>query len=143
MRLIPREFFKGNRLFDDFWAPMAWDEDFMEEFFAPRVDVKDCKDHYEIHAELPGVKKDDIKVSLVDGVLVLEAEAKQEDKEEKDGRFVRQERRYGKLMRRFNLGVDVKEEDIDARFENGVLRLRAPRHDVKKVAAKEHRIAIH
>ena len=142
MRLIPKEMFKRNRLFDDFWAPMAWDEDFMEEFFAPKVDVKDCKDHYEIHAELPGVRKDDIKVSLVDGVLVLEAEAKQEDREEKDGKFVRQERRYGKLMRRFNLGEDVREEDIDAKFEDGVLKLTAPKRDIKAVAA-EHRIAIH
>ncbi len=142
MRLIPREFFKGNRLFDDFWAPIAWDEDFMEEFFAPRVDVKDCKDHYEIVADLPGVRKDDIKVSLVDGVLVLEAEVRKEDKEEKDGRFIRQERRFGKLMRRFNLGEDVREEDIDARFENGVLMLKAPKRDIKKVA-KAHRIAIH
>jgi HSP20 family protein len=142
MRLIPRDIFKGNRLFDDFWAPIAWEEDFMEEFFAPKVDVKDCKDFYEIHAELPGVKKDDIKVSLVDGVLVLEAEAKQEDREEKNGKFVRRERRYGKLMRRFDLGFDVKEEDIDAKFEDGVLKLRAPKRDIEAVA-KEHRIAIH
>ena len=142
MRLIPRELFKRDRFFDDFWSPVLWDEDFMEEFFAPRVDVKDCKDHYEIHAELPGVEKDDIKVNLVDGVLVLEAELKQEDREEKEGKFLRQERRYGKLLRRFNLGEDVNEKDIDARFENGVLHLKAPKHETKKVP-KEHRIAIH
>ncbi len=142
MRLIPRELFKRDRFFDDFWSPVLWDEDFMEEFFAPRVDVKDCKDHYEIHAELPGVEKDDIKVNLVDGVLVLEAELKQEDKEEKDGKFIRQERRYGKLMRRFNLGEDVKEDEIDARFEDGVLMLKAPKHDIKAVA-EGRRIAIH
>ncbi len=142
MRMVPKNFFKGNRLFDDFWAPIAWDEDLMEEFFSPRVDVKDCKDHYEINAELPGVKKDDIKVSLVDGVLTLEAEVRKEDKEEKTGSYIRQERRYGKLMRRFDLGKDVKEKDIDAKFEDGVLKLRAPKLDVKAVA-KEHRIAIH
>ena len=114
----------------------------MEEFFSPRVDVKDCNDHYEINAELPGVKKDDIKVSLVDGVLILETEVEKEDKEEKAGKYIRQERHYGKMMRRFNLGEDVKEEDIDAKFEDGVLKLRAPKLDVKS-AAKEHRIAIH
>ena len=142
MRLVPRDMLRRDRFFDDFWSPAIWDESFMEEFFTPRVDVKDCKDHYEIHAELPGVKKEDIKVNLVDGVLVLEAEARQEDKEEKNGKFVRQERRYGKLMRRFDLGEDVKEEDIEAKFENGVLHLKAPKRKVKKVA-KEHRIAIH
>jgi HSP20 family protein len=111
MRLIPRDVFKRDRFLDDLWAPMKWEGDFMEDFFAPKVDVKDCKDHYEIHAELPGVKKDDIKVTLDNGVLTLEAHLEQEDKEEKDGKYVRQERRYGKLMRRFNLDGDVKEED--------------------------------
>ena len=142
MKLVPRNLFERDRLFDDFWSPVLWDEGHMEEFFAPKVDVKDCKDHYEINAELPGVKKDDIKVSLVDGVLILEAEVEKEDKEEKDGRYIRQERRYGKMMRRFSLGEDVKEEDIDAKFKDGVLTLRAPKLDVKSVA-KEHRIAIH
>ncbi|MDJ0881657.1 MAG: Hsp20/alpha crystallin family protein [Gammaproteobacteria bacterium] len=142
MKMIPTDLFKGRRFFDDFWAPMTWDENFMEEFFAPRVDVKDCKDHYEIEAELPGVKKDDIKVSLVDGVLVLEAEARKDETEEEAGKYVRKERHYGKLMRRFSLGSDVKEEEIDARFEDGVLKLRAPKRDVEAVA-ETHRIAIH
>ena len=142
MRLIPRDVFKRDRFFDDFWSPAVWDEELGGDFFAPKVDVRDCKDHYEIHAELPGVKKDDIKVSLVEGVLILEAEAKQEDKEEKDGKVIRQERRYGKLMRQFNLGEGVKEEDIEARFENGVLKLKAPKRDVEQIA-REHRIAIH
>ena len=142
MKMFPTELFKGRRLFDDFWAPMTWDDNAMEEFFTPRVDVRDCKDHYEIEAELPGVKKDDIKVSLVDGVLTLEAEARKEDKEEEAGKYVRKERYYGRLMRRFNLGEDVKEADIDARFEDGVLKLRALKLDAKTVA-KKHRIAIH
>ena len=142
MKLVPKKLFERDRLFDDFWSPLMWDEASMEEFFTPKVDVKDCKDHYEINAELPGVKKDDIKVSLVDGVLTLEAEVEKEDKEEKAGKYIRQERHYGKMMRRFNLGDDVKEEDIDARFEDGVLKLRAPKVEVKSVA-KEHRIAIH
>lgn len=142
MKLVPKNFFERNRLLDDFWSPVMWDEDYMEEFFAPKVDVKDCKDHYEINAELPGVKKDDIKVSLVDGVLILEAEVKKEDKEEKAGKYIRQERHYGKMMRRFNLGEDVKEEDIDAKFKDGVLKLRAPKLDEKTVA-KERRIAVH
>ena len=141
MRLIPRDVFKRDRLFDNFWAPMAWEEDFMEDFFAPKVDVRDCKDHYEIVADIPGVKKDDIKVNLVDGVLVIEAEARQEDKEEKEGKLIRQERRYGKLMRRFNLDPDVKEDEIQAKFEDGVLRLRAPKRSRKPVA-EEHRINI-
>ncbi|MEP5765995.1 MAG: Hsp20/alpha crystallin family protein [Halieaceae bacterium] len=142
MRLVPGNVFKNDRLFNDFWAPMAWEEGFMEDFFAPKVDVKECKDHFEILAELPGVEKDDIKVNLVDGALVIEAEAKQEDKEEKNGKLIRQERRYGKLMRRFNLDPGVKEDEIEAKFKDGVLKLIAPKRN-GKVVAEKHRIEIH
>ncbi len=142
MKLVPADLFKRHRFFDDFWAPMTWDENFMEDFFAPKVDVKDCKDHYEIEAELPGVKKDDIKVSLVDGVLVLEAEAREDDTEEEAGKYVRKERRYGKLMRSFNIGKAVKDEDIDARFEDGVLHLRAAKREAEAVS-ETHHIDIH
>jgi HSP20 family protein len=136
MRLIPRGVFKKDRIFDDFWAPLAWHEDLMEGFFTPKVDVKECGDHYEINAELPGVEKGDIKITLDDGVLTLEAEVKQEDKEEKNGRVIRQERRYGKLMRRFELEGDVVEKDIEAEFKDGVLKLRAPLHQAGPKAAK-------
>ena len=130
MRLLPgNRLSKRGRFFDDFWAPMRWDDEDMEGFFAPKVDVKECEGHYEILAELPGVAKDDIKVSLHDGVLMLEAEAKQEDKEEKDGKIIRQERRYGKLVRSFDVGPDVSEDDVEAEFKDGVLKLKAPKRE--------------
>ena len=128
MSLIPRgSFLDPDRFFDDFWAPVKREGESAAAFFAPRVDVKDNNDHFEITAELPGVDKDDISLTLSDGVLTLEAEAKQEDKEEKDGRIIRQERRYGKMMRSFNLGSEVREEDISAEFKDGVLKLKAPK----------------
>jgi HSP20 family protein len=128
MSLIPRgSFLDPDRFFDDFWAPVRREGEGTAAFFAPRVDVKDNDDHFEITAELPGVKKEDIHLTLADGVLTLEAEAKQEDKEEKDGKIIRQERRYGKMMRSFNLGSEVHEEDISAEFNDGVLKLKAPK----------------
>ncbi len=128
MSLIPRgSFFDTDRYFDDFWAPVRREGESAQAFFAPRVDVKDKNDHFEITAELPGVDKDDIHLTLADGVLTLEAEARQEDKEEKDGKIIRQERRYGKMMRSFNLGSEVHEADISAEFKDGVLKLRAPK----------------
>ena len=96
-------------------------------FFAPRVDIKDVDEHYEITAELPGVAKEDIHVHVKDGILTLEAETTQEDKEEKEGKVIRQERRYGKFMRSFNLGTDVHEADIKASFTDGILTLQAPK----------------
>jgi HSP20 family protein len=127
MSLIPRNNrFDMDDFFNDFWAP----SDSRQQpgtFFAPRVDVKDVNDHYEITAELPGVSKEDIHVHVKEGVLTLEAETSQEDKEEKEGKIIRQERRYGKFMRSFNLGSDVHENDIQASFVDGVLKLEAPK----------------
>jgi HSP20 family protein len=141
MSLIPRgNFMDMDRFFNDFWAPVAREGEPTSAFFAPRVDVRENGDHYEISAELPGVKKDDIHLTLEDGVLTLEAEARKEDKEEKNGRIIRQERRYGKLMRSFNLGHEVNEEDIKAEFRDGVLVLKAPKR--KETAPVSRRISI-
>ena len=141
MTLIPRgNFFDVDRFFNDQWVPLAREGEPTDAFFAPRVDIKDKEDHFEITAELPGVDKDDIQLTLVDGVLTLEAEVRQEDKEEKDGKVIRQERRYGKIMRSFNLGGEVHEEDITANFNDGLLVLKAPKHEEPE--HKQRRISI-
>jgi len=132
MSLIPRSnLFDIDRFFNDSWPQAV--ESQTGTFFAPRVDIKDVDDHYEITAELPGVAKDDIHVHVKDGILTLEAETTQEDKEEKEGKVIRQERRYGKYMRSFNLGTDVEESDIKASFNDGVLKLQAPKLLAKAV----------
>jgi HSP20 family protein len=127
MSLIPRNnFFDLDRFFNDSWPQLGSDSQ-PGTFFAPRVDIKEAGDYYEITAELPGVDKKDIQVHVRDGILTLEAESSRETKEEKKGRIIRQERRYGKFMRSFNLGTDVEESDIKAEFKDGVLTLQAPK----------------
>ena len=131
MTLIPRSnLFDIDRFFGDTW-PRAYEPQ-GSAFFSPRVDIKETENHYEITAELPGVAKEDIQLHVRDGVLTLEAESNQEDKEEKDGNVIRQERRYGKFMRSFNLGTDIHEEDIKASFKDGVLKLEAPKLQPKE-----------
>jgi len=126
MSLVHRNsLFDVDRFFGDMW-PTARDAE-MSTFFSPRVDIKELDGHYEITAELPGIPRDDIHVHVKDGVLTLEAETRQENTEEEEGRVIRQERRYGKFMRSFNLGGDVSESDIEASFTDGVLTLRAPK----------------
>ena len=106
MSLIPRSnLFDIDRFFNDSWPQVP--ESQTGTFFSPRVDIRDIDDHYEITAELPGVSKEDIHVHVKDGILTLEAETRHEEKEEKEGKVIRQERRYGKFMRSFNLGDDV------------------------------------
>ncbi|TGD74899.1 Hsp20/alpha crystallin family protein [Mangrovimicrobium sediminis] len=135
MALVQRSnLFDLDKFFGDQWPRSADNE--MGDFFAPRVDIRDTKDHFEITAELPGVARENIHVHVTDGILTLEAESSQEDKEEKEGRVIRQERRYGKFRRSFNLGGEVHEEDIRASFKDGVLKLEAPKLKEKPPARR-------
>ena len=136
MSLIPRNsIFDLDNFFDNSFGHSLWPStkrlsgDLAT--FSPRVDVKENEHTYEITAELPGVNKEDISLDLQNGVLSLKAETRQESKEEKDGRVIRQERRYGTYYRSFDLGNDVQESDIHADFDNGILKVVAPK------AAKE------
>lgn len=136
MSLIPRNsLFDFDRFFDNPWLPSISDDSGVTAF-SPRVDVREGEKEYEITAELPGVKKDDISVTLDNGVLSIKAETRQENKEEKEGRLIRQERRYGKFVRSFDLGPQVHEGDIKASFEDGILRLVAPKTEPSGSEAK-------
>jgi HSP20 family protein len=139
MSLIPRaNLFDIDRFFGDDWPQLS--ERQASTFFAPRVDIKETGDHYEITAELPGVARENIHVHVRDGVLTLEAETRKEDAEEKNGKVIRRERRYGKFMRSFNLGADIQEADIKAAFKDGVLTLEAPKVVAK--APERRRISV-
>lgn len=129
MSLIPRSsLFDLDNVFENFFAPSR-QKDGERGFFSPRIDLKETKDKYHISAELPGVKKEDIHITLKNGILTIQAESKDEHQEEKDGKVIRQERRYGKFMRSFNVGSGVQEKDISASFADGILELDAPRLD--------------
>ena len=141
MTLVPRgNFFDIDRVFDQLWPPGPRTEAAESGFFAPRVDIKELADHFEITAELPGVNRDDLDITLEDGVLSINAETRQESEEEEGGRVIRQERRYGKFMRSFTLGNNVHEEDISADFSDGLLKLTAPK--AKEEEPQKRRIEI-
>ena len=131
MSLIPRSsIFNFDDMLDGFF-PSATRES-ANGLFTPRIDLKETDTSYEVSAELPGVKKDDIHLTLHNGVLSIEAETEDENKEEKDGKVIRQERRYGKYMRSFNVGNAVQESDIQASFEDGILKVTAPKKAEEK-----------
>lgn len=141
MNLVPRDrFLDLDKFFSDFWSPQNSMMDSGDVFFTPRVDIHDEDKQYVISAEMPGLKKDDIHLTLEDGVLTISAETSKEDKEEKKGKVIRSERRYGKYMRSFNVGKDVTEKDISAAFEDGVLKLSIPK--VEEKAPVQKRIQI-
>ena len=104
-----------------------------------KTDVQEHEDHYEGDVDLPGFKKDEITLELKDGYLVISA-AKGLDKDEKDkktGKYVRQERYAGSMSRSFYVGEDVKQEDIHAKYESGVLKLSIPKAEPKESGIEE------
>ncbi len=96
------------------------------------ADVKEFKDHYELSLELPGYNKDDVTASLKEGYLTIEGKREEKQDEQDDqGRFIRRERYVGTLSRTFYVGEDVKQEDIKAKFDNGVLEINVPKVEYK------------
>src|SRR5205085_4593308 len=103
-----------------------------------KVDVAEKNGAYVVTAELPGVKKEDIHVTIDAAQVTLEAEVKQEKEASKDQRVLHSERVYGTVMRSFTLPQEVDDGKAQAKFENGVLELTLP----KKAAAQRKQISI-
>ena len=103
-----------------------------------KTDVHEHEDCYEVDIDLPGFKKDEITLNLENGYLVVGA-AKGLDKDEKNkkGRLIRQERYAGAMQRSFYVGEHITEEDIKAKFEDGVLKLTVPKREAPKVPEKK------
>ncbi len=104
--------------------------------FAPRIDVKEDDVSYEISVELPGLEEKDIEITVDDGTLVLRGE-KSGASEEKEGKYFRQERIYGRFERAFHLPDGVEAEKIEAKFKNGVLSLHLPKKEEAKKVVRQ------
>ncbi len=103
-----------------------------------KTDLKEHEDGYELSVDLPGFKKDQIQLQLSNGYLTVSA-AKGVEEEEKDkkGRLVHQERFSGSMSRSYYVGENLEEEDIKAKFENGVLTLDFPKVEQKKLPERK------
>jgi len=99
-----------------------------------KTDIKETDDSFELDIDIPGYKKDDVKVQLKDGYLTVKA-SRESDEEVKDeeGKFLRRERYSGSMSRSFFVGEETSEEDVKAKFEDGVLKLAFPKEQPKKV----------
>ena len=92
-----------------------------------RVDVAETDQAYQIKADIPGVKKDDVKVSIDGNVISIRAEVKEEKEEKMAGNVMRSERHYGEMYRSFTLPQDVDEDKAEAKYQDGVLSLTLPK----------------
>ena len=141
----------GENLFDDFMDDFSFPTlpDVDKELYGKhaknlmKTDVKETDDGYQVAVDLPGFKKDEIKIKLENGTLTINA-AKGLDKDEKDkeGKYVRRERYAGSMSRSFYVGDGVSQEDIKAKFENGVLTLEVPKKEAKPAVEEKKTIAI-
>ena len=139
----------GENLFDD------WMDDFgfRDNFFGGKnplygkhaknmmkTEVRETDDAYEVDIDLPGFKKDEVTAELNDGYITISA-AKGLDKDEKDkktGKYIRKERYAGSMSRSFYVGEGITQDEISAKYENGILQLKIPKKTDKAVAGKNY-----
>ena len=134
MKIVHRSHMPATRdvfggLFEDFFGT----EDFPAlAKVGPAVDIVEDKDKYTLKADLPGMKQEEVKVEVEDGVLRISGERKFERKEGDEKHYTYYERSYGAFERRFTLPKDTDSERIDAKYENGVLEVSIPKTEAKK-----------
>lgn len=127
-----------NRLFGD--AALKGDNASTFAQWSPAVDVQETDKEYLIKADLPEVKKEDVKVQFQDGALTLEGERKLE-KEEKGKKFHKIEREYGKFVRRFSLPTEIDATNVSAEFKDGVLNVHLPKSETARPRAIDVKVA--
>ena len=136
MKLVPRNNNLGFSLFDN-----MFDDMFRDPFFTSsnttklmKTDIQEKDDKYILDMDLPGYDKEDIKAQLKNGYLTITAQKNtSNDEKDEEGNYIRRERYCGKCSRSFYVGDSIKEEDIKASFNNGILELTFP----KEVPQKE------
>ena len=151
--LLPSIF--GENLFDDFFDDVPFFDNRAENQIEKKLygrhahnvmktDIKETDDGYELIVDLPGFKKDEIKVSLEDGYLTIEAAkgSDEDEQEKKSGKYIRKERYAGSCQRSFYVGDNLTQEDIKGEFKHGILTLNVPKKEAKPAVETNKYIAI-
>jgi HSP20 family protein len=120
-----------NQMLQSAWGSQTGAEGVSGRAWSPAVDVKETQDALQFHVELPGLKKEDVEITIENNVLTIAGERKFE-KETKDENYHRLERSYGAFSRSFTLPTGVRSEQVEAKFENGVLAVTLPKQEESK-----------
>ena len=147
--LVPSIF--GENLFDDF-MDFPFDDDFWgrkNPLYGKnakrmmKTDIRETDGSYELDVDLPGFKKDEIQASLENGYLTISAaKGLDKDDKEKEGKYIRQERYAGAMSRSFYVGDEVTQDEIKAKYEDGILKLSIPKKEKKPAVEQDNHIAI-
>ena len=134
--LVPSIF--GEDLFDTFFDDFKRPARSNTNINVMRTDIKETDAGFELDIDLPGYKKEDVQAELKDGYLTISAKTNT-TREEKDenGKYIRKERYSGSCSRSFYVGDYLTQEDVKARYENGVLTIAIPKKDAKKIEEKK------
>lgn len=137
MMMIPR----GNDfdLFSDLFKDSFFNS---HENKVMKTDIKENEEGYSIVIDLPGFDKENIKIGVEDGYLIIHASMNEENNEEENGKFVRRERYFGECSRSFYIGDAIETEDVKATFKNGTLKLSIPKKETKKEIAEKKYVQI-
>ena len=144
--LMPSIF--GENLFDDFFNDFTRPAKSLMRYNTPassvmKTDIKETATGYELDIDLPGYKKSDVQAELKDGYLTISASTTKDDSEKnKDGQYIRRERYYGACSRSFYVGEAVTQDDIRAKFEDGILKRSVPKKEPKQEVEESRYIAI-
>ena len=127
-----------DEMFDDMMRPMHSMEKALYGKHARAImktDVRETDNSYEVDIDLPGFKKEDVSLKLDSGYLTISASKglEKDEKEKKDGKYIRRERYEGQCSRSFYVGDTVKPEDVHAKFENGILQIALPKQEQKQL----------
>ena len=142
--LMPSIF--GENLFNDDWMNFGFPEVDKALYgkhagHEMKTDVRETESGYEVDIDLPGFKKDEINVELNNGYLSISA-AKGLDKEEKkEGKYIRKERYAGSMSRSFYVGDAIKQEDVKAKYEDGILRLSVPKKAAEQIESSNRTVS--
>ena len=124
MMLVPRR--DSFDLFDGFF-----DDEFFprKENSLMKTDIRELSDKYIVDVDLPGYEKENINLSFDNGYLNIQAKYSKNNEEKEEEKYIRRERFYGECSRSFYVGDKIKEEDIDAEFKNGILKIEIPKNE--------------
>lgn len=138
--LMPSIF--GERMFDDFMEDFPFsgvNRGFGGTAGLMRTDVKETENGYELAIDMPGIKKEDVKAELKNGYLIVNAASNvNNDEKDENGKYIRRERYSGSMTRSYYVGENVTEQDIHAKFEDGILKLSLPKENPQKVEDKKY-----
>lgn len=141
-------------IFNDNFTDSLFDEFFNDSFWPARhfgraqvtqmnTDIKETEDNYQIEMELPGFTKEDVKADLKDGTLTIEAyHSENKDEKDQEGKYLRKERYSGSMSRSFYVGEQITQEDIKAKFADGILTILVPKKEKQQEVEQKKYIAI-